>query len=384
MHCDVRYRGQAGPLAARPAMVPEVPRRLVCLIAAAAVTGCSMGPGAGDTAGAPTTSEAPSAATAPSATTSGPPPEGPVTLGFAGDVHTAGRLTERFQQPETALAPVAPLLSGVDLAVVNLETAVTDRGTAEDKSFTFRAPPSVFDALRVAGVDVVSMANNHGVDFGPVGLTDSLDAARQRGFPVVGLGTDDTAAYATYVVTVRGERIAVLGADQVPDSTLQRYSAGPGRGGVASALDTDRLLQAVASARQQADTVVVYLHWGQEEQSCPTQLQKDLAQQLSQAGADIVVGTHAHQLQGAGWLGQTYVAYGLGNFIWWRSLSEISVETGVLHLTVDDGQVLQADFVPARIDDTGLPQPRTGPDADQAQADFAALRACAGLSDSPS
>src|SRR3954462_875280 len=362
-------------------------RRLVCLPAAVAVTGGSgltggpAAPGPDATAGGRTTSAAPSPPSTPA--TSSPPLQGPVTLSFAGDVHTAGRLTERFQQPESALAPVVPLLEGSDLTVVNLETAVTDRGTAEDKSFTFRAPPSVFDALRVAGVDVVSMANNHGVDFGPVGLTDSLDAARQRGFPVVGLGVDDTAAFAPHLVTVRGEQIAVLGADQVADSTVARYSAGPGRGGVASALQTDRLLQAVATARQQADTVVVYLHWGQEEQSCPTALQRNLAQQLAQAGADIVVGAHAHQLQGAGWLGQTYVAYGLGNFVWWRSLSEISIATGVLTLSVDDGQVLQVDFVPARIDDTGLPHPRVGHDADQAAADFTALRACAGLSDSP-
>jgi poly-gamma-glutamate capsule biosynthesis protein CapA/YwtB (metallophosphatase superfamily) len=241
----------------------------------------------------------------------------------------------------------------------------------------------VFAAPLTAGVDVVTMANNHGVDFGPVGLADSLDAARQRGFPVVGLGADDAAAFAPYLVTLRGERIAVLAATQVADSTVARYSAGPGRGGVASAFDTDRLLQAVASAGQQADTVVVYLHWGEEEQSCPTTRQQDLARQLSQAGADIVVGTHAHQLQGAGWLGQTYVAYGLGNFVWWRSNSEISVETGVLDLTVDDGRVVGVDFVPARIDDTGIPQPRVGPDAEQAEADFAALRACAGLSDVP-
>src|SRR3954466_5616167 len=290
-------------------MVPEVPCRLVCLSAALAVAGCWVGPGPGDTAGERTSSGAPSQISAPASTASSPPPEGPVTVSFAGDVHTAGRLTERFQQPRTALAPVAALLSGADLTVVNLETAVTDRGTAEHKSFTFRAPPSVFDALRVAGVDVVSMANNHGVDFGAVGLADSLDAAGQRGFPVIGPGADDTAAFAPYLVTLRGERIAVLGADQVADSTVARYSAGPGRGGVASAFDTDRLLQAVASARQQADTVVVYLHWGEEEQSCPTTRQQDLARQLSQAGADIVVGTHAHQLQGAGWLGRRYIGY---------------------------------------------------------------------------
>lgn len=358
-------------------------RRLVCLIAALTVTGCSAAPEPRSTTAERTTSESPSQRPAPTFSSSPPEPR-PVVLAFAGDVHTAGRLTERFrQQPETALASVGPLLGSADLTVVNLETAVTDRGTAEDKSFTFRAPPSVFDALRVAGVDVVSMANNHGVDFGPVGLVDTLDAARQRGFPVVGLGVDDTAAFAPHLVTIRGERIAVLGADQVPDETVARYSAGPGQGGVASAFDTDRLLQAVSSARQQADTVVVYLHWGQEEQSCPTAMQQELAQQLSDAGADVVVGAHAHQLQGAGWLGQTYVAYGLGNFVWWRSLSEISVQTGVLDLTVDDGEVLQADFVPARIDDTGIPRPLTGPDVDRAEADFAALRACAGLTDAP-
>ncbi|RBY80534.1 hypothetical protein DQ238_08070 [Geodermatophilus sp. TF02-6] len=157
-------------------------RRLVPLLALALV-GCSMGAGVSDTGDAP-------APTPPAPTTTGttttPPPEGPVTLAFAGDVHTAGRLEERFRYPETALAPVAPMLDGADLTMVNLETAVTDRGTAQDKTFTFRAPPSVFDDLRVAGVDVVSMANNHGVDFGPVGLADSLDASRQRDFPVVG------------------------------------------------------------------------------------------------------------------------------------------------------------------------------------------------------
>jgi len=91
-------------------MVPEVPCRLVCLIAALAVAGCWVGPGPGDTAGERTSGGAPSQISAPASTASSPPPEGPVTVNFAGDVHTAGRLTERFHQPETALAPVAALL----------------------------------------------------------------------------------------------------------------------------------------------------------------------------------------------------------------------------------------------------------------------------------
>src|SRR3954454_8735511 len=128
-----------------------------------AVTGCTAAPGGDATAGGRTTSAPPSPPSTPA--TSSPPEQGMVTLSFAGDVHTAGRLTERFQQPETALAPVAPLLADADLTVVSLET-VTDRGTAEDKSFTFPAPPSVFDVLRTALVDVVTMTNNHGANFG--------------------------------------------------------------------------------------------------------------------------------------------------------------------------------------------------------------------------
>ena len=170
-------------VAAGHARVAAVARRLLPLLAAFTLTGCSVGAADGDTGRAPTTAGMPSSTSAPAPTTAIAPPEGPVTLAFAGDVHTAGRLEERFSQPETALAPMAPLLNGADLTMVNLETAVTDRGTAEAKSFTFRAPPSVFDALRTAGVDVVSMANNHGADFGPVGLTDSLEASRQRNFP---------------------------------------------------------------------------------------------------------------------------------------------------------------------------------------------------------
>jgi poly-gamma-glutamate synthesis protein (capsule biosynthesis protein) len=356
-----------------------VARRLVPILVVLALTACSAAEDA-DAGRPPAATAAPPASTT---TTASPLPEGPVTLAFAGDVHTAGRLAGRFEHPETALAPVAPLLAGADLTMINLETAVTDRGTAEDKSFTFRAPPSVFDALRVAGVDVVSMANNHGVDFGPVGLADSLQAARQRDFPVVGVGADDAAAYAPYLTKVDGERIAVLGADQVADETIAEHSAGPGKAGVASAFDTERLLRAVRSAREQADTVVVYLHWGEERASCPSRQQRDLAEQLAQAGADVLVGTHAHALQGAGWLGDTYVAYGLGNFVWWRSNFPEAVATGVLNLTVDDGRVLAVDFVPARIDDAGLPRPRTGAEAEQAEADFAALRACTGLDDAP-
>src|SRR5262249_58777083 len=110
-------------------------------------------------------------------------------LGLGGDVHSGGVLRNKLANvPAGMFAPIAPVLSAADLAMVNLETAVTTRGTPQPKQFTFRTNSTAFTALRAAGIDVVTMANNHGVDYGPVGLLDSLVAIQQSRFPVVGIG----------------------------------------------------------------------------------------------------------------------------------------------------------------------------------------------------
>lgn len=142
----------------------------------------------------------------------------PVTLAFGGDIHFESPIRERLgASPSSVLAPIAPILERADLAVVNLETAVTERGTPSAKAFTFGAPASAFEALKAGGVDVANVANNHGMDFGPIGLRDTLASGRRAGVPLVGAGWNDTQAYAPYRVTVRGQRIAVIGATQVLD-----------------------------------------------------------------------------------------------------------------------------------------------------------------------
>jgi poly-gamma-glutamate synthesis protein (capsule biosynthesis protein) len=128
--------------------------------------------------------------------------------------------------------------------------------------------------------------------------------------------------------------------------------------------------------------VVVYLHWGQEGRSCPLPAQRDLAQRLAAAGADAVVGTHAHLLLAGGWLGRTYVAYGLGNFLWWRD-DAYSNDTGVLRLTFRGRRVVAAALVPARIDERGVPVPAHGDEASRIEADWDGVRACADLAAVP-
>lgn len=306
----------------------------------------------------------------------------PVTIAFGGDIHFAGTPGQRLAaNPATAIGPISAALSAADLAVANLETAVTDGGTPAPKEFTFRAPPTAFDAVRAAGIDVVTMANNHGMDYGLTGLQDSLRHARAAHFPVIGIGEDDTSAFAPYTTTAKGQRIAVIGATQVLDNELiPGWTAGPDKPGLASAKEVDKLVAAVRSARARADTVVVFLHWGVEQQQCPSDAQRSLVPRLSAAGADVVVGSHAHVLLGAGWNGDgVYVDYGLGNFVFYSSGTGPNTESGVLKLTVAGRAVTAATWVPARIVG-GAPRPLSGAAGSQALAGWNALRGCTGLS----
>jgi poly-gamma-glutamate capsule biosynthesis protein CapA/YwtB (metallophosphatase superfamily) len=361
-------------------------------LVALALSGCvSVRDDGGDATAAVATTTSATAPGRGATTTTRPPRAGagreptgaPVTIAFGGDVHFEGGIARRLaRDPATTFGPIAGVLRRADLAVVNLETAITERGTPAPKEFTFRAPPSAFAALDAAGVDVATMANNHGADYGVVGIRDSLAAARQAGLPVIGIGGDAEQAFRAHRFDVNGQRIAVIGATQVLDSNLAAaWSAGDGKPGLASAYDERRLLRAVRAARAAADTVVVDLHWGRELEGCPIDRQRALAPRLVAAGADVVVGSHAHVLLGGGYLRGAYVHYGLGNFVFYAR-GGVTARSGVLLLTVRGRAVTRAEWVPAVISG-GIPLPLEGAAADQAVAAWRALRACTGLAARP-
>jgi poly-gamma-glutamate capsule biosynthesis protein CapA/YwtB (metallophosphatase superfamily) len=305
----------------------------------------------------------------------------PVTLAFAGDVHFTGRTAALLSDPATAFGPISGVLKSADLSVLNMETAVTGRGTPQPKTYHFRARPAAFTALRDAGVDLVTMANNHVLDYGPTGLADTIAAARAARVPVIGIGDNAAAAWAPYVTTIKGTRIAIIGVSQVAELASSWVATGT-RPGEANAIDLGRTLSAVRAAKKRADVVIVFMHWGTEGTSCPDANQLSLAPKLAAAGASIVIGSHAHMLQGSGWLGHTFVAYGMANFLWWEN--SYSTATGALMLTLHPHRPLTARFIPAVVSATGQPIPLTGAAANQAAAHYASLRTCAELSAQPS
>jgi poly-gamma-glutamate capsule biosynthesis protein CapA/YwtB (metallophosphatase superfamily) len=311
----------------------------------------------------------------------------PVTLAFGGDVHFAGAVGQRLaEDPSTALGTtVKQLFSGAQLSMVNLETAVTD-GTCpepQSKPYIFNTGASAITALSSAGIDVVTQANDHGMDCGPEGLSQNLAIAASSKYPIIGIGATAAQAFAPYRTTISGQRIAIISATQVIAANLvSTWEATGSQPGVASALNPTQLVKAVQTARKTSDTVVVYLHWGTETEACPNPQQLPLAQELVNAGADIVVGTGAHVLLGGGYLGDAYVDYGLGNFAFYDD-SAPETDSGSLLITAVGRHITKATFVPAT-DVDGLPEPLTGTPATTALANWNAARGCASLATAPS
>ena len=354
-------------------------RTFACIAAVAplALAGCSAGSAAstGPSARGPaaTTADAGAAPAAGAGVSVTGSTTDPLTLAFVGDIHFEDQIGARLaEDPASVWGDTAAITSAPDLTFGNLETAIGTTGSPEPKTYTFRAPPSAFDALSAGGFDAVTMANNHGVDYGAPALAETLAAIGTSPVSVVGIGADQAQADAPAFLEAKGRRIAFLGASQIPEHTLATWSAGVDSPGIVTV--DDQFVASVTEASTRADITIVYLHWGIENTTCATDDQESTADRLIAAGADIVVGSHSHMLMGAGWKDDHFVAYGLGNYLWYVQNSEETTRTGVFTVTVDGTTPTSFTYAPARIGASGVAEPLTDDAAATAQARLADLR----------
>jgi poly-gamma-glutamate synthesis protein (capsule biosynthesis protein) len=210
---------------------------------------------------------------------------------------------------------VEPLLHGADIAFANLETPVAPDSGLPGRPFRFNGPGELPGALRASGFTVLSTANNHAYDQGAEGVLETLRRLRAEHLVPVGSGATRGEAEQLQLVTVNGLRVGFLGFTDLYNINLNDCSSGPWVRG----LDPAAAVEAVRAARAQADVVVVSIHWGAEYQHEPLPRQREVAERLCLAGADLILGTHPHVLQPVELLvrGQrrTLVAYSLGNFV---------------------------------------------------------------------
>jgi poly-gamma-glutamate synthesis protein (capsule biosynthesis protein) len=204
------------------------------------------------------------------------------------------------------------LLSTADIALVNLESPVTTRGTRIAKPFNFRTHPTFLEALTHGGIDIVNIANNHIYDYDSTGLYDTIAWLDSAGIRHVGAGRHRKEAHRPVVVDISGRRIGFLGyygGRESPAATDHRP------GVAARRIDRIRADMLSLQSRDSADYIVVNLHWGTEKADTPDAWQVRLAHEIVDAGANAVIGHHSHVLQGIEVYKSGVIAYSLGNLI---------------------------------------------------------------------
>ena len=272
---------------------------------------------------------------------------------------------------EFPLDLVRDTLSEADLAVVNLEMALTERGTPAPKDFVFRAPMSYADALTRAGVDLAVLANNHAMDYGAEGLADTIAALNERAIPYVGAGMNAAEAYAPLVIEKNGLRLAFVAFTAFPNDSISGFDArsieaGPDSPGVAW-LTTESLVAGIEAARQVGDIVIVAFHTGWEYQDAPNADQVFWSRLAIDSGASLVIGHHPHVLQGLELYSGGAIAYSLGNFVFDRDEFDLAAigsgpqPTAVLEATLTGAGLQDARLLPFVVDPLeNRPRPAAG------------------------
>jgi poly-gamma-glutamate synthesis protein (capsule biosynthesis protein) len=257
-------------------------------------------------------------------------------------------------------ALLQPALATADVAIVNVEMAISDVGSpVPGKEFVFRAPPPAAERIAAAGIDVASLGNNHARDYGPDALLDTVARLRAAGVQPIGAGADLAEAWTPAVMAVGDLSVAVLAATEVEPSGFRAGADHPGVAVVKGDDDIALLRTAVAEAAAAFDVVLLVVHWGIERDTCPSdERQVRYAQAAIEAGASAVIGSHPHVLQPLAFdaAAGTAIAYSLGNFVW-HPRSGITGETGLLELVFEDDRVVEARVHPHLLDGYGIPAP---------------------------
>lgn len=255
-----------------------------------------------------------------------------IEIAFVGDILLASSVGDVIKSKGTdyIFGDTVEVLRSANLAIGNLECAVSLRGSPEkNKQYLFRAMPDSVKAIANAGIHAVSLANNHVLDFGLEALEDTFENLKLNGIKYVGAGHDVHDASAPIYIGVKGAKVALVASSHV--IPFVSWTAGIDKPGVASAYNPTIICEEISKARKKADIVIAYLHWGIESSNDADPYQRNLAKRLIDSGADIVIGTHPHVVQGLEYYKDGVIAYSLGNFVF----TNIKRDTMILKVSFD-------------------------------------------------
>lgn len=288
---------------------------------------------------------------------------GKVTIAAAGDIMLANRVEPYLIQhgPDYPYRNTRAIIQEADVFVANLEFPISNRGKAvEQKTFTFRASPLVIESLKQSGVRVVSLANNHAMDYGPLALQDTLTALTDNGILFTGGGMDLDDARSAATVKINNMTLAFLSYSLTFPLDFFASSRRPGT----APGYTDFIRADIEKIRPSADLVVVSFHWGAELMTTAKDYQIELGHQAIDWGADLVLGHHPHVLQELEIYKGRLIAYSLGNFVF-GSQSNRTNTSIILLCTFQNKTLTRVEAVPLDVNNYRVEyQPRvlTGPE----------------------
>lgn len=260
-----------------------------------------------------------------------------VSLVFTGDIYLSPYIQENYDRGgigEIIGADVWDELTNADILMVNEEFPFGTGGTpAEDKQFTFRVDPRYSQIFTELGVDVVTLANNHVLDYGTEVLMQTFQVLKEKGISYTGAGQNKEEAKALITIEAGGRTFGFLAASRV--IPVSEWNIDNRQPGVFTTYDNTALVEEIQKARAKCDFLTVYAHWGIERNTTPEEYQKELAHSYVDAGADLVIGSHPHVLQGVESYKDRMIFYSLGNFMFNQSIES----TMIVKVTVSEEQV---------------------------------------------
>ncbi len=272
-----------------------------------------------------------------------------VSILFTGDVTLANHFQSYVRHNFSYPFARAPWLKKADIAVINLEGPLTTVNEAIAKPYVFKADPEYARMLKMAGVDLADLANNHIFDYGAQGLLQTIEALQKVGIRYVGAGCNKEEAHRPVIFTIKGLKIGFLAYYGVKAHEESHPATDSTAGTALRRLKWIR--QDVRALRPRVDFLVVMFHWGFEKESQPRAFQIRFAHRVISYGADLIVGHHPHVLQGVEKYKQGLVVYSLGNFIFGGN-HRARYQTAVLqvNIPVNNPRQWTIRFLPLQVD----------------------------------
>lgn len=275
-----------------------------------------------------------------------------ITLNFIGDVSLADNfdIMPYYDSRKEGIygilsKEVVDILTTSDITAANNEFTISTRGTPLNKTYTFRAAPNRLNIYKEMGVNLVSLANNHIYDYGIDAFNDTLDYLKEYDIPHVGAGKNIDEAKAAFYYIAGGYKISFISSTRA-EKNIITPGATSDSPGVFRCYDNTLLKETIKEEKEKSDYVILLIHWGREDSHELEEVIKVSGREYIDEGADLIVGSHAHELQGMEIYNNKLIAYNLGDFIFNRETKD----TGILSVTLNKKGNLSYKFIPCKQD----------------------------------